>query len=413
MTTVTNGTTATNGTAVTNGTAGASGTLTAASSGLLWDQARGCWVVRTQQLANIVFGDSHVSVVQDPRLATSHVRPADEVPTVSEFFGSWFSRSPRHRQVRKRLRPPYSAGLVAALESMFTEVATEFVAGLGDTGDLMTGYLTPYGVRTTARMLDVPEQEWENLTKVVTVITAFLKKPLSSTFQANSAELRRMQVCIRYLRALVERLFDQPDPGPLVQALQHIADEDDASIWLAVTTVGQLIAAGVEPMTTGAGVACRELYRDPDLLARVVAGTVDIGQVAEEALRLNPPFPYIHRWVQKPCDCLGVRLTPGTYLVIDVGAVNRDPAVLAEPNTFRPQRPKQQNQTFGRGAHYCLGMRSGRLQMAVALRTLLTEAPELRVDVDRIAITNLGYVLSVDALPFRRAAALTGSRASL
>jgi hypothetical protein len=49
-------------------------------------------------------------------------------------------------------------------------------------------------------------------------------------------------------------------------------------------------------------------------------------------------------------------------------------------------------------------MRSGRLQMAVALRTLLSQAPELRVDVDRIAITNLGYVLSVDALPFRRAA---------
>ncbi len=234
-------------------------------------------------------------------MATRHVRPDDETPTVTEFFGSWFSRSPRHQQVRRELRLPYSAGIVADLRSMFTDVAEGFVDGLGESGDLMRDYLTPYGMRTTACMIDVPESDWANLNKVIAVITAFLKKSLSRSFSASSREMRAMQVCIDYLRNLVERLFAQPNPGPLVTALKQISMIEDAGIWLAVTTIGQLLAAGVEPMTTGAGVACRELYGDPALRAAVSDGTVPVGEVAEEALRLNPPFPFIHRWAQQPC----------------------------------------------------------------------------------------------------------------
>ncbi|HVV20615.1 MAG TPA: cytochrome P450 [Pseudonocardiaceae bacterium] len=372
----------------------------ATPTGLCWDDQRQAWTVGSQRLANIVFGDRHVSVVQEPELATSWVRPADETPTVTEFFGSWFSRSPRHRQVRHELRRPYSAGLVAELEAMFTEVAEEFAAGLTESGDLMNDYLTPYGMRTTARMMDVPDSEWANLNKVIAVITAFLKKPLQRTFSANSAEMNAMRVCIDYLRELVETLFAQPNPGPLVAALKQISVADGASIWLAVTTIGQLLAAGVEPMTTGAGVACRELYGDSELRAAVLAGTVPIGEVAEEALRLNPPFPFIHRWVQQPCDCLGVHIEPGTYLVIDVRAVNNDPDVLEAPGEFRPHRAKHQNQTFGRGVHHCLGMRSGRLQIAVALSTLLHRVPGLRIGLDKVDVADLGYVLAVNALPY-------------
>jgi cytochrome P450 len=158
-------------------------TGTVAPSGLVAEDGR--WRVTSQRLANIVFRDPHVSVVQDPSLATSWVRPADEVPSVAEFFGSWFSRSPRHAEVRRGLRAHYSAGYVADFKSMFTEVAEEFAAALPESGDLMRDYFTPYGMRTTARMLDVPANEWPTLNKVITVITRFLKKPLNGSFGAS------------------------------------------------------------------------------------------------------------------------------------------------------------------------------------------------------------------------------------
>jgi cytochrome P450 len=361
----------------------------------------GRWRVTSQRLADIVFRDPHVSAVQDPSLATAWVRPPDEVPTVAEFFGSWFSRSPRHSQVRRELRRPYSASYVAAFREMFTEVAEDFAAELPETGDLMRDYFTPYGMRTTARMMDVPAGDWEKLNKVITVITHFLKKPLGGSFSTSQKEFRAMEVCIRYLRDLVDRLFAAEQPGPLVQALQQVSAAEGAGVWLAVTTIGQLLAAGVEPMTTGAGLAARELYRDPELRRAVADGTLSVADVAEEALRLNPPFPYIHRWLQQPCDCLGVPLEPGSYLAVDVRAVNRDPEVLEAPGEFRPGRALRQNQTFGRGPHYCLGMRSGRLQIAVALSTLLGRVPEMRVDTTAAQVSDLGYVLSVEALPYR------------
>jgi cytochrome P450 len=369
---------------------------------VIWDQSNGQWAVRTRELALHMMRDRHLAVVQRPELATPHVPGPDEELSVAEFFGSWFSRNQRHAQVRRELNPAFTAVTTRRLEGLFRQAALDCHVRLSREGDLMTEYFTPYGILTTARMLDVPDSEMENITKVIHLVTAFVKKPLSKNFAAAESEVRAMRLAIRYLRGLVEYLFRLPAPGPVVQALKRLVVAEGASVWLAVTTIGQLLVAGVEPMTNGAGLACLEIFTRPTMRHAIESGKIGMAQVVEESLRLAPPFLFVHRWAQKSCDCLGVRISPGDHVVVDMRAVNRDPAVFDEPDAFRPDRPRHQPLTFGRGPHTCLGMHSGRLQIAVALETLLEQEPRIEIDRARSRVSDLAYLICVPSIPFQR-----------
>lgn len=366
-------------------------------SGLVWNERFGAWAVVGYAAAEAALVDPHLAAVRDVTVATNTMAAEDAVPSPSEFFGSWFSRSVWHRQVKRPLHKPYSERYLSGLEEMFAEIAVDCAGRLGADGDLMADFLTPFSMRTTTRMLDVPEEQRERLTKVVMVLNTFLNGAAHTEHN-----LRAVDQCIRYLRALTDLLFALPDPGPTVRALRTVADVPGGGIWLAVATLGQLLTAGFEPMTTGAALACRELYARPDLLVRVRSGQLAIGDVAEEALRLNPPFPYVHRWATQECDCYGQRLTPGTYVVIDLRAVNRDPATFPRPGSFDPGRDRGLNLTFGHGPHYCLGIGMARLQIAAALRALLDIDPPVRVLEAEAVVDDIGYFVTVRELPFQR-----------
>jgi cytochrome P450 len=375
-----------------------------AADEIVWNESGGFWAVRSQRLAVHMLRDHHLEVVQQPELATSQMPGGDEDLSLKEFFGSWFSRSPRHAEVRRELNPPYAVSAVGELEDLFRQTATQCLAGLPPSGDLMDDYFTPYGMLTTARMLDVPDDQWSTITKIITIITDFVKKPLARSFVATHAEVRAMETAIRYLRRLVEHLFAQPEPGPLVRALQQVAQAEGAGVWLAVAAIGQLFAAGVEPMTNGAGLACREIFARPAIEEALRSGRIGLDQVAEESLRLNPPFLFIHRWAQRPCGCLGTLIERGDHVVLNVRAVNRDPTVFDDPDEFRPERPRRLNMTFGRGIHTCLGIHSGRLQIAVALEALLGLEPSVRIDLERSEVVDIGYLINVPSIPFTRVA---------
>ena len=59
---------------------------------------------------------------------------------------------------------------------------------------------------------------------------------------------------------------------------------------------------------------------------------------------------------------------PGYTLV---PAANRDPAVVPDPQRFDITRDRVRNFSFGSGMHACPGAQLARMEMSVALRTLV------------------------------------------
>jgi cytochrome P450 len=74
----------------------------------------------------------------------------------------------------------------------------------------------------------------------------------------------------------------------------------------------------------------------------------------------------------------GVAMYAGDYIMALPAAGNRDPRVFAEPNVFDIDRvAAAPHLGFGYGPHFCLGSALGRLQVEVAIGTLLRRLPGL------------------------------------
>ncbi|MQA13866.1 MAG: cytochrome P450 [Pseudonocardiaceae bacterium] len=91
--------------------------------------------------------------------------------------------------------------------------------------------------------------------------------------------------------------------------------------------------------------------RDPVLLQRCVY----------ETLRLHPASPVAHRRALAPITLRsGVEIPEGAFVVMDLAAANRDPAVFDRPDTYDPLRETPADvprwgHAFGGGTHACIG----------------------------------------------------------
>ena len=63
---------------------------------------------------------------------------------------------------------------------------------------------------------------------------------------------------------------------------------------------------------------------------------------------------------------------------IGVGAANRDPAVYPDPDRFDIEREDTHQQSFGGGAHLCLGAHLARLEAREAIGELVARFANLR-----------------------------------
>jgi cytochrome P450 len=83
-------------------------------------------------------------------------------------------------------------------------------------------------------------------------------------------------------------------------------------------------------------------------------------------------------------------------------AANRDPRVFDRPDEFDIGREHNAHVSFGGGgAHFCLGAHLARVEMQVALRSLVTRFPELRLAVptDQVPWKAGSAVWGLEALP--------------
>ena len=365
--------------------------------GLHHDPATGQWWVRTQALADIVLRDDHIGMT--PERSATEPPGADDIPTVAQFFELWYRRGANHPTFKYELRNAYNANAVTPFAPGFEALAVERARSLPADGDLVDSFIAPYCLDSTFQLMGFPAEQWPSLTKAYHVLMFVIRQRFRGAHELNDRHRKAFESTMLFLRAAVAGLVER-GTTPLVRAFRDQAEADGDVPWADAATIGQLLAAGVPQVNTGVAVAVRALFTEAGVLDRVRRGELDVEQVAEEAMRLHPPFLTIFGWTSAPCDCLGVRLDPGTAVVVDIAAVNSDPDRVAEPAAFCPVRGKGANYTFGKGAHYCLGAGSARVQIAAALRGLLSGDRDLAVDGSALRLDSDGFSQTAKALPY-------------
>ncbi|MEW9532130.1 cytochrome P450 [Microbispora sp. NPDC049125] len=127
------------------------------------------------------------------------------------------------------------------------------------------------------------------------------------------------------------------------------------------------IIAGIDSVTSALSLMFAKLAADPALQARIVADPSVIPQVVEEMLRIDPANCTLPRVATTDVELHGHLIPAGSSVGVALGAANRDPAELDDPDAFDVGR-KYNHLTFGGGPHRCVGIHLARMEFTMVLR---------------------------------------------
>jgi cytochrome P450 family 135 len=175
------------------------------------------------------------------------------------------------------------------------------------------------------------------------------------------------------------RLEDRAD---VLSVLVRSAELDDDEVLDQLMT---LLLAGHDTTATALAWALERLVRHPRALAHARADDDYLDAAITESLRLRPVLPAVVRRLARDSELAGYGLPAGTTVMANIRLAHLSPELYPEPESFRPERFLHRRGStygwipFGGGTRRCLGAAFARLQMRVALRTIL-DTTELRPD---------------------------------
>jgi cytochrome P450 len=246
----------------------------------------------------------------------------------------------------------------------------------GRPADLFRDYALPIPSLVISLMLGVPYSDHE-----------FFQQHSGTLGEKDATEAEKRAArgaLFGYLLELVGRKEREPGDDLISRLLsERVATGELTREELAMNGIILLIA-GHETTSNMIALSTLALLEHPDQLARV-RDTDDPAVVAnavEELLRyLTVAQNDVLRLALEDVTVGGQLVKAGEGLVINLPAGNRDTAFLDRPDVLDVDRNVRGHVAFAYGVHQCLGQSLARMEMQVALPTLLRRLPGLRLAV--------------------------------
>ncbi|MBE1488185.1 cytochrome P450 [Plantactinospora soyae] len=283
---------------------------------------------------------------------------------------------PSHPAIRGIVADALHPRRVAEQRPWLTAVVRERVGRLGaalDAGqpvDLYADLAADLPLLVLARLVDLPAAPAEVVKEFTRAALELFWAPVDPVRQRVLADVvGRFHAVLREFAGTGAGLVGQ------LRAAGHPPE-------VVVGALFFLLVAGQETTSQFLTLLLHRLTGAPEVLAGLGAGTVDVDDVVEEGLRLEPPIVTWRRVAARDTELAGTAVPEGTSVVLWLARAGRDPEVVAEPERFSPgQRGSRRHLAFGAGAHRCVGAQLSRMEAAVVVAEtapLLSDVTVLR-----------------------------------
>jgi cytochrome P450 len=289
---------------------------------------------------------------------------------------------PDHKRVRDLVIKAFNQAAIDAMRPRITEVACGLLADIDDPScfDIMHAYARPLPTIAIALILGVdiarchdfkrwsedkiqmfnprrtPEQE-VNLAASNAALTGYFTEVIQARRRERRADL-------------ISSLIDAEADGQL----------DEVEI---IDLCNALLMAGNVTTTDLIGNAVLALLQHPSELSKLLAEPSLVRSTVEEVLRYDSPVMQGSRIATEAMQIGGCPVAAGQTINAMLYAANHDPEVHPDPKRFDIERPDKRHNSFGGGAHFCLGAPLARAEAQIALSLLFERFPKLRLRTDR------------------------------
>lgn len=292
---------------------------------------------------------------------------------------------PDHRRLRSLVQRAFTPRRIDELRGRIRDIADELLDRMlaRGGGDLVADFALPLPSTVIAELLGVAGvdrprfQRWS---------MAIVSADMSARGMLRA--LPSVVAFVRFLRDLVDdRRRDPRDDltTALVEAEEagdRLTSEELVAMLFLLLVAGHETSSGLIANSTIA------LLDDPAGAERIRAGDLDTRTAVEELLRFSGPLlTATERWSSADIELHGERVMRGDLVLAGLASANRDEHRFDSPDELRLDRDPNPHLAFGKGIHYCLGAALARLEGRTALECLWGRTRDVRLGIDRRAIS--------------------------
>ena len=281
---------------------------------------------------------------------------------------------PAHTRLRGLVGRAFSQrrvdGLGAEIQA-YCDRLVDAMAAAGPPADVVAHVCRPLPIRAIGLLLGVPADDDARLRAWGDLYLRIRDHDPDDVARA-AGELHA------YLADLVARRRTAPGDDLLSDLVAYRAEDrlsEDELVAFGVT----LLVAGYAPMTHQLGGALVALFRHPDQLRALRDDPALLPTALDELLRYTPLTASggTVRVATEDVRLGGVLIRRGEAVLPALVSANRDPDAFPAPDDLTLTRTPNHHIAFGHGIHRCVGSRLARLELELALATLLRRLPGL------------------------------------
>lgn len=356
---------------------------------------------------------NHRDFVKDMRntMTPAELAQLPEVPAPVRLLSNHMVNvdAPDHTRLRALVSKAFNAHQVEKLAPQIQVIANTIIDEVGARGhmDLIDDYALPLPIAVITNMLGIPNADtrrfhaWSH---------AFVVSP--ATVQRSEKKLSRAGRMIEdftsYMRDLIAERRCHPRED-LITALIEVEEAGDRLTEEELfSMIILLVVSGHETVANTIGNGVLALLQNPAQMALLQKHPELMPSAVEEIMRFDGSMERATmRFAARDLSIGGQTIRRGDAVSLVLGAANRDPEVYNEPDTFNICRYRdgksKRHMGLGLGVHYCLGAQLGRIEVAIAIETLLRRLPGLRLNIEPkdIQWRSIPVVRSMVHLPVR------------
>lgn len=287
---------------------------------------------------------------------------------------------PGHTRIRRLLHEVFRPSTITRYRDFVQSFVDELLAKTLPTGKLsvVRDLAHPLPVHVIARLFGVPMTDVPLFTKWSAGIVEFMQSP-TPTIETCLRSQQALLDLRAYLRhGILERQHESKDD--VLSLMVHARSEGDALTEDEILgTAVTILLGGHETTTRLLTTTLLELSRHPEQQNQLRQNPKLMETAVEEFLRYCGPFHRDQRVASVDTEVGGQRIKKGDFILMMLAAANRDPRQFPEPDTFNLTRTPNRHVAFGFGPHICLGAPLARLEMSIAIGTLLKTCSSFQV----------------------------------
>ncbi len=317
---------------------------------------------------------------------------------------------PDHTRLRALVNKAFTNLRVESLRPEIQAIADTLIDQVIDRGhmDILDEYALPLPIAVITKLLGIPSadgkrfHDWSHA-----FITSSANRQRSRKKLARAG--RMMADFTDYMRAIFAERRQQPQDDLITSLLQAEESGDTLSEEELFSMVILLVVSGHETVANTMANGILALLSHPEELEKLKSDPSLIDSAVEEILRYDGSMERATmRFAAQDIPIGNQTICRGDSVSLVLSAANRDPAAYKDAETFDIARFRNDPETkrhmgLGMGIHYCLGAKLGRMEVAIAINTLLRRLPNLTLAIDpsELRWRAIPVVRSMEHLPVK------------